>query len=106
MDNYFKNLRKNILTANVQAPKVWVAIYTSTYQKIVKSLLWTKNGSVTGSRFQGIHWLENNLQQFNCAFFGGIIGAQFAAEGTGEDGFFQQIDLLQRRFCTSLARRV
>ena len=33
-----------------------------------------------------------------CSFFDGVVGSQFAAEGTGEDGFFQQVDLLQHGF--------
>ena len=39
------------------------------------------------------------FQQFQGGFFGGGgVGAQFATENTGEDGFFQQVDLLQHSF--------
>ena len=38
------------------------------------------------------------FQQFQSGFFGGVIGAQLAAEGAGEDGFFNEVDLCQHPF--------
>ena len=36
--------------------------------------------------------------QFHCTFLAGVIGTQLAAEGTGEDGFFDEVDLFQNPF--------
>ena len=37
--------------------------------------------------------LQYSFMQLLGGFFGGGIGAQFATEGTGEDGFFLPFDL-------------
>ena len=39
-----------------------------------------------------------HAQQFRCVPLVRVIGAQFAAEGAGEDGFFDEVDLLQYPF--------
>ena len=36
--------------------------------------------------------------QLHRALLAGVVGAQFAAEGTGEDGFFCKFNLLQHLF--------
>lgn len=37
-------------------------------------------------------------EQLDRALLAGVICAEFAAEGTGEDGFFDEVDLLQNPF--------
>jgi len=46
----------------------------------------------------GVVFLYAFFQQFHSGFFGGVIGAQLAAEGAGEDGFFNEVDLCQHPF--------
>ena len=47
--------------------------------------------------------LQNLFEQFHRALLAGIIGAQFAAEGFGEDGFLHGVDLLMTEATASLA---
>ena len=42
--------------------------------------------------------VQHLFQQFHCRFVGGVVGAQLAAEGAGEDGFFHQVDLVEDSF--------
>ena len=42
--------------------------------------------------------LDNSFDQLQCAFLCRVIGAQFAAEGAGKDGFFDKVDLIEHRF--------